>query len=68
MLVMRRTAFAALAKPVIEIMCSNDQYNCGDQQIDLIIVKELFGSQENKTNSKDQYRLQGTVVFYIAMK
>ena len=29
MLVMRRTAFTAMAKPVIKIMCRDDQYYRG---------------------------------------
>ena len=31
MLMMRRTAFAAVAKPVINIMCGNDQYDSRDK-------------------------------------
>ena len=68
MLVMRWTAFAALAEPVIEIVCCDDEYYGWYQKPGLIFMKELFGGQENKTDSKNQNRSKRSMMLNISMK
>ena len=55
-LVMQRTAFASMAKPVVEVMSSYDQYNSRKNKIDLILMKKLFGEEKKKTGRKKQHR------------
>lgn len=50
MLVMRRTAFTAVAIPVIEVMGRYDQYYGRDQEVVFYAVEKLLCKQEYKTN------------------
>jgi len=52
---MGRTAFNAVAKPVIDVMRSDDECNGRDQKINLMRMEELFGEQENKANRKNSH-------------
>lgn len=63
-----RTAVAFVAKPVIVVMCADDQQHCRGQEPVLILVKKLFQQEEQETCCENNNRQQGTVVFNIAVK
>lgn len=68
MLVMWRRTLASMAKTVVIKMCTDDAGNSNDQERNFELNKELFQYQEDKTKTKNQYRAEGAVMFYIAMK
>lgn len=59
---MRRSAFAFMAEPVIVKMRADDQRYGDDEKKGLVRPVELFQYQENESGGKDEYGNQGTVV------
>lgn len=63
----RRTAFAKMAKTVVVIVGSNNQYHRWQQQPQFIGVKYLFGNQEKYTHTEKNGRRPLLVVFNKTM-
>jgi hypothetical protein len=60
---MRRAAFAQMAKAVVLKMGSYDEDDRRDQQPYFVLMKKLFGNEEQNTNSKKNGRQPLLVVF-----
>ncbi len=65
MRMMHRTAFALTAKPVIKIMCTDDQQHSRYNEEGFVRKKKLFGHQECKPSREDPYRQQVPMMRFI---